>query len=263
MIWMSGRVALLARARDDVRDRAGRRIRPLSEELPLQHRERGAVVAQVFREACFFLQPIDVQQVRVLDEVLADTRQRMLDLHADGFEQRGIADAGELQDLRRKIGAAADDDFAPRADVIHVAVTHDLDAGRAPQLERHARDLRAGAHGEVLASSRGPQIGARRAGAIAAGHGELDAADALVGAGVLILDPGHAQVARGMHQRGQQRIRLVHRDVRDGPVGAVPVVRAAPARLELLEERQHARVVPAVEAARGPRSRSRWDGRAC
>ena len=52
-------------------------------------------------------------------QILADARQRMDDRNAELLQQRGRADAGELQQLRRLQGAGRENHFA----AARVAVT--------------------------------------------------------------------------------------------------------------------------------------------
>jgi len=63
---------------DQVRNRARRRERARAEEIPLQYRECRTVEAQELRETEPPAQLVDVEQVRVLDQVRTVDRERLL-----------------------------------------------------------------------------------------------------------------------------------------------------------------------------------------
>jgi len=98
----------------------------------------------------------------VVLQVLADARQIVDDVHAEGFELGRVADAGELQQLRRVDRAAAEDHLA-RAKCLPL----DLHPDRARAFEDDALDERARAYLEVRPVHDGMEVRARRAEAAA------------------------------------------------------------------------------------------------
>ena len=108
-------------------------------------------------------------------QVLADAGQVVHDVDAERRELRGVADAGELQQLRRVDRAAAEDHLA-RAD----RLAADLDADGARALEHDAVDERAAAHLEVRALHHRMQVRARRAQPAAAVDRAVELREALL-----------------------------------------------------------------------------------
>lgn len=135
------------------------------------HRERAALRQQV-AQADFHLaderphlvvqrRPVRLEveaHAQVVLQVAADGRQRMHERHALAREQRRIAHARQLQQLRR-IDRAGREDHLARGDERFVAVfARDDHAGRTHAVERHAPHEHARAQREVRAAQRGAQV---------------------------------------------------------------------------------------------------------
>ncbi len=119
----------------------------------------------------------DAGQEMVL-QVLADPGQRVRDRDADAAEMVGIADPGQLQDMRRADRAAGQDHLGQRVDALGLAAARELDPDRALAVEQHAMHQRVGDDLEVGPPHRRAQIGARRALPAPAAPGLLHPADA-------------------------------------------------------------------------------------
>ena len=103
-------------------------------------------------------QVLDVD-LEVILQVLAHARQVVHDRHAERLELARVADARELQQLRRVDRAAAEDHLV-RADHLRLAAVDDLDTDRARSLEDDPVDEGAAANLEVRAIRR-PDAGRR------------------------------------------------------------------------------------------------------
>ena len=165
-------------------------------------------------------------------------------------------DAGQLQELRRVIGAAGQDHLLARTHVDGFAaapafgVAH---ADRALALEQKLGRMRVRAHGDVAALHRRVQERGRRAhappvvdGALRVGHAFLD--------GTVVVAVARNAEAHGACDEGlAQRITPV--DVGDGqrPVApAIGGVAVADAALQPLEVGQHVGIAPAAVAELRP-----------
>ena len=112
------------------------------------------------------------------------------------------------------------------------------------------------------ASSTGRRKAVRDAVAPSVPDVQLAEADAVeLGAVVVVVERDAGLLRRRDGRRGH-RVRLVARDHRQRPAGAVVLVRPAVEVLGALEERQHVVVAPAVVPERTPSRRSRRGGRA-
>ena len=138
----------------------------------------------------------------VIAQVLADAGQRVAHLDAERLEQRGRADAGQLQQLRRIERAARKDDFAARPHLDRRAIAPALaiaHADRALALEHQPGRVRARAHGQVRPLHRGMQERARRAHAAAVLDRALRVIDAELAFAVVV------RVARNAEARPRPR----------------------------------------------------------
>src|SRR3984893_4321373 len=100
---------------------------------------------------------------------------------------------GELQQLRRAVNSAGDDDLAPRPCGLRPTRSVIFDPDRAARLEQDAGGVRIGLDGQVLTAARRPQIGPRRAPASAVGGRRLVIPDTLL--------PGAVEVGGGREAR--------------------------------------------------------------
>ncbi|GCC49742.1 hypothetical protein chiPu_0033923, partial [Chiloscyllium punctatum] len=102
----------------------------------------------------------------VILQALADTRQRMAHLDAVRLQQSGRADARQLQQLRRVVGAAGEDDLLGGADLQGIAVLAAAvvaHADRALALEDDAGDMGMRAHIDIRTAARRMQERGRSA----------------------------------------------------------------------------------------------------
>ena len=172
--------------------------------------------------------------------------------HAQVLQVLRRTQARQQQQLRRAVGAAGYDDFAPRPGGAAAFARVVFDADRAFVLDQHARRLGAGAHHQVGSLPRRLQIRLRRAPA------PLVVAGGLVIAAAFLLRAVEVRIARdaGLHRSLQHRVRQLEpaRLVGDvqRPADAVEFVAAAGLVLRLLEVRQHGIPVPAFAAALPP-----------
>src|SRR5207302_6570482 len=93
-------------------------------------RQAEAAPAIVEGDALFADPPAGTRNVMVT-QVLADAGQLMAHLDAEIAQAFGLADAGQLQQLRRVERAGADHDRAPRPSLAHLATHGIADAGAA------------------------------------------------------------------------------------------------------------------------------------
>ena len=87
--------------------------------------------------------------------VLADAEQLMDHRHADLAEMLRVANARELQDMRRADRAGRKDHLAPGVGALDLAAARKLDADRALALEDNAVDHRVGHELKVARFSAG------------------------------------------------------------------------------------------------------------
>ena len=158
---------------------------------------------------------------------------------------------GKLQQLRRAVDAAGDDDLAARPRGLMPGRRVVFDPDRAAVLEQDAGGVRVGRDGQVLTAARRAQIGARRAPAPTVGGRRLVIADTFLPGAVEIGVGRDAGLDRGGDHRVAERRAHRVRDVQR-PARAVEVVGAALLVLGLLEERQYRIPIPALAAALAP-----------
>ena len=168
------------------------------------------------------------------------------------LQEIGGADAGELQELRRIIGAAGHQHFFPCARGAQFSILLVFDRLRAAPLEQEALRQRRSLHMQIGAAHRRPQIGIGAGGAAAAPRRGLEEAGAFLGLAVEIRIEGNAGLDRGLHEGFRQRILVPPVRHRERPAGAVKLVLAALLVLRLPEIRQHVVKTPADIAALAP-----------
>ena len=178
-----GRVEPVARAPEAARlgDVGGQRPAPLRLQqrdvlLRLGRLERGRIVGEE-----------DDPRVQVVLQVGADRGLVEAHLDAERAELVGRADAREHQQLRRLVGARAEDHLALGLERGRRALDHGLDARRARAVEQHARDERHRHERDVRPRQHGVQVGDRGRAAHAVALGQLVAADAVLLAGVEVV----------------------------------------------------------------------------
>ena len=194
----------------------------------------------------------------VVAQVLADTCERMADGNAVLLQQRRWTDAGELQQLRRIVGAAGEDHLAAGAHGhVLAAASADAvgDADGALALKQQFRDVGACAHRDVHALA--GRMQERRGGADAAAlvDGALGVGDAFLDGAVVVGVARDAEADGACDEGFAERMEPV--DVGDGE-GAVAAaegrVRLAVAEppLHALEVGEHVGVAPAAVAELRP-----------
>ena len=110
------------------------------------------------RQAAPLEGPLERRTV-VVAQVLAHAAQRVDHRDAGAPQHVGVADARQLEQLRRGDGAGADDDLARGARLVRRAAAAKAYADTAPSFEHQRRDVRAAAQREVAAPARGGEVG--------------------------------------------------------------------------------------------------------
>ena len=126
-------------------------------------------------------------------EVLADPGQVGDDRDLESAQHRTGPHPGEHEQLRRVVGAAAEDDLAPGPELERLAEPCAADADGAATLDEHAVDLDVGLDGDVGTLRRGMQIGDRGAAAAAATLGDLVEAGAVLLGAVEVVVAGESR----------------------------------------------------------------------
>ena len=164
----------------------------------------------------------------------------------------GRADAREQQQLRRLVGAGAEDHLALRPDRLRRVPSHDLDADGAIALEQDPRGVGVGEHLDVGTQALRREVGERGAAAAAVSLRDLEPADALLGRAVVVVGLGDPGLHGGLDHR--RRVAMLRAAVADAqrPAGAVVIALAAFVVLSLLEVRQGVLISPAREAHSRP-----------
>src|SRR3984957_17958118 len=192
----------------------------------------------------------------VILQALADAGQRMTHLDAVRSQQLRRTDAGQLQKLRRVIGAAGQNHLFRRAHLMQRAVLAAAPiahADRALALEDDFGRVRMRAHIDIAALARRMQKGGGGADAKAVLDGALGVGYALLNRTVVIGIARNAERDRACHEGLAQRILPVHGG--DGEIAvaaAIGVVARADALFESFEIRQDVRIAPATVAELRP-----------
>jgi hypothetical protein len=189
----------------------------------------------------------------VVLEVLADARQRMRDRNAERRQVVGIADAGELQDVRRADHAAGEHGFARRAHGLGAAAALDLDADGATSFQQHAAHMRLRQHAQVRPPQGRLQERGRRAGAQPALAGLLvEENRTRVGGRVRIVAIGEPLRDTGGDDRFAQFGRIEQARDAKRPFAAAPFVAAAFPALGAAEMPKRVGKTPAAVAELRP-----------
>jgi hypothetical protein len=118
-------------------------------------RRRGAQQVRIARDV------VAEHDVDVIRQVLADRGQHVRRGDAEALEVLRIADAGQLQQLRRQQSAGAQDHLAPRVQGAALAALQHLHPDRAAPLEQDARGLGPAQQVQVRPPSRRSPAGDR------------------------------------------------------------------------------------------------------
>ena len=194
----------------------------------------------------------DQPDLHVVLQIVADAGRVEHDLDAVLLQQVRRPDAGELQQLRRVVRAAGNQDFLARPRRAHAAVLPVFDRRGAAALEQDALRQRRGLDMQIAAVLRRAQIGERRAGAAAAARRGLEKSRAFLGRAVEIGIGRDAGFGRGNDEGFRQRIGVPPVGHRQRAARAVIFVGAALLVLGLLEIGQHVVITPAGIAALAP-----------
>ena len=196
-------------------------------------------------------------KLQVVLQVLTDPLEIVHHVDAEVGEFLARPDAGELQQLRRVDGPAADDHFASRPHLVAQVVAPVAHAHRAPALEQDARGQRVRAHLQIGAVQRRAQIGVGRTAAPARAHRHIHAPEALLLVAVHVLGQRVAGLPPGFEPGGVQGVgeQATARGERSGAaaivIGAFRTAFGAP------EVGQHVAVPPAAGTRGTPSARSR------
>ena len=183
--------------------------------------------------------------MEVVAEPLADTGQGVNGLDSKALEAVRIADARELEELRRVDGTGGEDDLAPAADGPRRSVAANPHRGRSPVLDRDGLDRRVAENREVAIPSEGAEIRLAHAVAEPPPRVELKIADAAVSVAVVVVVGGDPGFRAGLEERRRQRI--ARRILDDAGLARPPAERVAAERagFHSLEVGQNAAEVPA------------------
>ena len=185
-------------------------------------------------------------------QIVADAGRVEHDLDAVLLQQVGRSDARELQQLRRVVRAAGNEDFLARPRRAHAAFLLVFDRLGATAFEQDALRQRRGLDVQIAARFRRTQIGERRAGAAAAPCRGLEKSRAFLGRAVEIGIGRDAGLGGGNDKGFRQRIVMPPVGHRQRAAVAVIFVGTALLVLGLLEIGQHVVIAPAGIAALAP-----------
>ena len=184
----------------------------------------------------------------VIGQVLADrglVEQQLDFAHRQVF---GGSDAGEHEQLRRVVGAAAEDHLALGAQLLGLPELAGFDADRLGALEQHAAHVHVGHHGEVRPLGGRVQVGDGGARAHAAALGHLVHADAVLLVPVEVVVARHASLLAGVDEGVRDAVVRALLADRQRAAGPVPLRRAALVVLGLDEVGQQVGGAPAGDA---------------
>ncbi|MDH6501180.1 hypothetical protein M2156_007399 [Streptomyces sp. SAI-149] len=247
-----GVVDVIVAAREAARLEVIGRRGALAEE-PLQPDEGGAPFREIRLHGDGLLAGVLDVHLQVVLQVLADARQVVDDVDAERAQLLGVADAGELEQLRGVDGAAAEDDLLGAHLLERPAAAPVLDADSLPALEEDAGDEGARGDGEVGTLPDGLQVGLGGGEPASAVDVAVELGEAFLPVAVDVLGGRVAGLLGGLLEGGEERVggRAALQDER-AVVAAELVVRVGrEAVLHALEVRQAVRVVPGLHAGIG------------
>ena len=187
--------------------------------------------------------------LEVILHVLADAGEVVHHVDAERGELGRVADARELEELRRVEGSATADDLSTdRALHLSAPSGRVIDADRARALENDLRRERARPDIEVGPAHHGVQVRARRAQAPAASDVAVEAGEALLAVSVDVLGELVAGLLHGIEERAEERIRGRAALELQRAGTAAELVRTGEAGLHALEVREAVRVRPVGHA---------------
>ena len=190
--------------------------------------------------------------LHVILQVVADAGRVEHDVDAVALQQLRRPDAGELQQLRRIIGAARNQDFLARPRGAQRPVLPVFDAGGATALEQDALRQRGGLDLQIACVPWPDADTPRRAGAPAVARRGLKPAGAFLRRAVEVGIVGDAGLDRRLDEGRRQRIGVQHVGHRQRAAGAVIIIGAALLVFGLLEIGQHVVKAPAGVAVLAP-----------
>ena len=190
--------------------------------------------------------------LHVILQVVADAGGVEHDVNAVALQQLRRSDAGELQQLRRVIRAARDQDFLARPHGAQSPVLPVFDPVGTPPVEQDPLRQRRGLDVQVAASLGGTQIRPRRARPPAVPRRGLKPAGAFLRRAVEVGIVGYAGLDRRLDECPRQRIGVQHIRHRQRTAGAVIIIGAALLVFGLLEIRQYVVKTPAGVAVLAP-----------
>ena len=179
-------------------------------------------------------------------------RQGNARVYADRFELRGIADAGQHQQLRRVDHAPRENDLARGVSAVRLAALHIFHAGRARAPKHDACGQRLELQREVGALERRPEVGDRGAAATAVADRRLQPAETLLLPGVVVLGERMPGARACFQERLAERIFIAVEPGRQRSVATAVGIGAALPRFLPPEIREHVRVGPAGETRYRP-----------
>jgi hypothetical protein len=191
--------------------------------------------------------PPDCPRREMVLKVAADGGQIVDRAHIGASQQRGIADSGEHEQLRRVVGAGAQQDLALRPRVQRLAVALARDGDRARSLKEDPVRLRARAQLEVRATQRGVQVRAGRRAAPAVALRDLIPADAILLAAVEVVVAPQSRLDGGLDERGRDRGARTSVGDAQRTAGAVERIGAALVVLRTLEVGQQVVEAPGID----------------
>ena len=194
----------------------------------------------------------DQPDLHVVLQIIADAGRVEHDLDAMLLQEIRRSHAGKLQQLRRIICAAGNQDFLARPRRAHAAFLLVFDCFGATPFEQNALRQRRSLDVQIAARFRRTQIGERRAGAAAATCRGLKKSRAFLGRAVEIGIGRNAGFSGGNHKGLRQRIVMPPVRHRQRPARAVVFVGTALLVLGLLEIGQHVVIAPTGIAALAP-----------
>ena len=190
--------------------------------------------------------------LHVILQIVADTGRVEHDPDAMLPQQVRRPHAGELQQLRRVVRAAGNQDFLARPRRAHAAFLPVFDRFGATAFEQDALRQRRGFDVQVAAGLCRTKVGVCGAGAPAAVGRGLEESRTFLGGAIEIGIGGDADFSRGHDKGFRQGILVAPVGHRQRPVPAVIFIRTALLALRFLEIGQHVLIAPAGIAALAP-----------